>query len=60
MLTTDDYKLKMVDLFKAGKITEARKLICAKCYQKRWTRYIVGCMTTLMCSEMKSNKTQLC
>ena len=27
---TDDYKLKMVDLFKAGKITEARKLICSQ------------------------------
>lgn len=25
-----DYKLKMVDLFKAGKITEARKLICSQ------------------------------
>ena len=28
--STDDYKLKMVDLFKAGKITEARKLICSQ------------------------------
>jgi DNA polymerase III delta prime subunit len=28
--TSDDYKLKMVDLFKAGKITEARKLICSQ------------------------------
>jgi hypothetical protein len=27
---TEDYKLKMVDLFKAGKITEARKLICSQ------------------------------
>jgi DNA polymerase III delta prime subunit len=26
--TTADYKIKMVELFKAGKITEARKLIC--------------------------------
>jgi replication factor C small subunit len=25
-----DYKVKMVELFKAGKITEARKLICSK------------------------------
>jgi DNA polymerase III delta prime subunit len=28
--SSDDYKLKMVDLFKAGKITEARKLICSQ------------------------------
>jgi hypothetical protein len=28
--STDDYKLKMVELFKAGKITEARKLICSQ------------------------------
>lgn len=28
---TDDYKLKMVELFKAKKYTEARKLICSQC-----------------------------
>jgi len=28
--STSDYKLEMVDLFKAGKITEARKLICSQ------------------------------
>jgi DNA polymerase III delta prime subunit len=27
---TNDYKIEMVDLFKAGKITEARKLICSQ------------------------------
>lgn len=28
--TSSDYKLQMVDLFKAGKVTEARKLICSQ------------------------------
>ena len=27
---TQDYKIEMVDLFKAGKITEARKLLCSQ------------------------------
>jgi len=30
--STQDYKLEMVDLFKAGKITEARKLICSQVF----------------------------
>jgi replication factor C small subunit len=29
-VSSDDYKLKMVELFKAGKISEARKLICSQ------------------------------
>jgi DNA polymerase III delta prime subunit len=30
--STKDYKLEMVDLFKAGKIQEARKLICGQVF----------------------------
>jgi DNA polymerase III delta prime subunit len=30
--STQDYKLEMVELFKAGKITEARKLICGQVF----------------------------
>ena len=52
-----DWKLEMVELFKAGKINDARKLLCGA-VQKKWKKFIVGYMTTLNCSEMKKSKIQ--
>ena len=60
MQLATDYKLKMVDLFKAGKITEARKLICSQVLPEEMDEIYRWFMTTLNCSETKSNKTVLC
>ena len=30
-----DYKLEMVELFKAGKINQARKLVCMRIFQMK-------------------------
>ena len=46
-----DWKLDMVELFKAGKIAEARKTAYAVLSaQKKWKRSTAGFMTTLNCS----------
>ena len=37
---TADYKLAVVDLFKQGKILEARKMLCSpSTSQKKWMNY---------------------
>ena len=39
-----DWKLDMVELFKAGKIQEARKLVCAQARPEEWKKFIDGFM----------------
>jgi len=46
-MSTSDYKLSAVDLFKKGKIREARQLICSQARPEEMTDFFKWCYTNL-------------